>query len=331
MAKNPQTLHVVIIGGSIAGLLAGNILGTCPQIKSITIFERREQEGLRDLGAGFRLSPEVSAMIAHLTQQQPENYATWVANYRTVGEDGLILKDYPAKAWMSTWTGIYRVLKHNFESIPRCTYRHGCKVVDLTEQDLDTVTVHYTISDDLQHTALANFVVGADGISSTVRSLVDSESKRVSSGYVCYRGTADQSKLSPSTSSLFHEAGIFHWALHSQFLSYPVPPIDPTSSQPSYLINWIWYHQRVVGGTDQTCVEEDVTDPGYMRQRGFTSAAEIEAFKARAVDELPAPCHEVITQTDRAFVQEITDLLSKHTHSLNGKVLLIGDAVGGQR
>lgn len=331
MSESPRGLDVIIIGGSLTGLLAGTTLGTCPQVRSILILERSEQKSLRDFGAGIRLGEEVIEMIARLTQKQPESYATRITHSQSIDRDGLIVKRQPTNSWTSTWTGIYGVLKQQFDSNPRCIYRYGCALTSLHEETQDTVTVRYTTSDDLRRTAIANVVVGADGMSSTVRSFVDPEVGRVTAGYVCYRGTVEQSKVSISTKSLFHEAGTFHWASGSQFVSYPVPSISHIPDRSDCFINWLWYRNRIGGGLDHSFTDKDGQQHRFSLRRGSMMAAEIEALETRALAELAPPCHDVIAQTDEPFIQAITDSLSKYNYSMNGKVLLIGDAVGGQR
>jgi len=55
------------------------------------------------------------------------------------------------------------------------------------------------------------------------------------------------------------------------------------------------------------------------------------AQKAYAHETLPPQFAELVSKTTNPFIQAITDVLSPRSSYLNGKVLLLGDAVAGFR
>ena len=74
--------------------------------------------------------------------------------------------------------------------------------------------------------------------------------------------------------------------------------------------------------TDNENHRHRVTIPmGKMREEAWTSQ------KAYAQKILPAPFAEIVVKTEQPFVQCITDVNAPRAYHLNGKLLLVGDAL----
>ncbi|ETN45445.1 uncharacterized protein HMPREF1541_09276 [Cyphellophora europaea CBS 101466] len=331
MASYPDSLDVVIVGGSLAGLFAGVVLKTVPSVASITILERYEIDQLQDLGAGIRTGSEANDAILKFTGQPPEKYAAFVDAYRFISTNGGVSADQPTISWTSTWGQLYRVLRQSFDADSRCKYRHGCTLSGLTEQVSSSTVVEFQNEQGKPEILNANVVIGADGASSKVRSLMLPESKRSSVGYVVYRGLVPMEELSENLAKTYEKAGTFHWSPKSQLVSYVVPSNETEADQAKRMVNWVWYQHR----TDEA-IERLLTDKSGKRHRfslpaGGMDPNEIASIKEKATKELPAMHTELIGRTEEPFVQVVTDSLAGSNLFFDGKLLLVGDAVGGQR
>jgi hypothetical protein len=103
------------VGGSLAGLLAGVILKTVPQIETIKILERSKPEKLKDLGAGMRLGAEVVETLRECTSFPLERYAELLKTYRILGEQGEVLFENHSENWSTSWGRLFHGLRASFE------------------------------------------------------------------------------------------------------------------------------------------------------------------------------------------------------------------------
>jgi 2-polyprenyl-6-methoxyphenol hydroxylase-like FAD-dependent oxidoreductase len=327
----PDHLNIVIVGGSLAGLFTAVIIKSLPNIDSITILERYEASQLQDLGAGIRVNDEACDTLLKYTGQPPENYAASVASIRFVNKAGDTAMEQSVKMSTSTWAQLYRVLRESFDADPKCTYRHGCTLTDLVEKDPKTVMISFRDEQGQEALVNANLVIGADGASSKARSLILPESTRTPVGYVLYRGVVADSELSPTSVEIFRDAGTFHWAPSSQFVSYIVPGNEGPASASRKLVNWVWYQHKSDEDTKKMLIDKHGVQHRFALPAGGMNSQEMRHIKDKAARELPSSHAEVVGKTAEPFVQVITDSLTGSNNSLNGKLLLVGDAVGGQR
>lgn len=327
----PENLNIIIIGGSLAGLFTGVVLRSLPNVSSITVLERYQIELLQDLGAGIRLGDEACAAILQHTGQPPAKYSALLTSYRFISKDGSVSVEQPTNTWTSTWAQLYRVLRQSFDADPKCCYRHGCTLENLEEGCGSSLIVEYRDEHGRTETTVADIVIGADGASSKVQSLMLPETTRTSVGYVCYRGVVLDSDVSEDAAKLYRNAGTFHWAPASQFVSYSVPSNEGPADESQRLINWVWYQHK----TDDAMLDL-LTDKQGNRHRfslpaGGMNAREKAKITEKGRDELPAAHAEIISRTAEPFAQVVTDSLAGSICFLGGKLLLVGDAVGGQR
>lgn len=327
----PDNLNIIIVGGSLAGLFTGVALRSLPNVASVTILERYEIDQLQDLGAGMRLGEEVSNAVLKHTGQTPEKYAVLLTSFRFIAKDGSISADRPASSWTGTWAQMYRVLRESFDADPKCRYRHGCTLDNLAERDSSSVTLEFRNGQGQQETAVAQVVIGADGASSKVRSVMLPETTRTSVGYVCYRGMVPASGVSEEAAALYNDAATMHWAPASQFVSYNVPGNQGPADECPKVINWVWYQNKT-----EEAMADLLTDKQGIRHRfslpaGGMHTREKVKITEKARKELPDALAEIISRTDEPFAQVVTDSLAGSNCFLDGKLLLVGDAVGGQR
>jgi 2-polyprenyl-6-methoxyphenol hydroxylase-like FAD-dependent oxidoreductase len=119
----------------------------------------------------------------------------------------------------SSWGLIYRVLRANFDGLSsdpiphppptlegdgRVEYRAGKKVTKLSYKD-GLVTVGYVGIDGIEDSITCDFVIGADGVHSTVRSLVQAPMVKEYSGYVSWRGVVPETDVSEATVEYFRQ------------------------------------------------------------------------------------------------------------------------------
>lgn len=123
------------------------------------------------------------------------------------------------KRHTSSWGLMYRIMRANFDGLPsdpipkppptlegdgRVEYRAGKKVKELSYEK-GLVTVRYVGIDGTEDSITTDLVIGADGLHSTVRSLVHSPTIKEYSGYVSWRGVVAETDVSEETVKYFQQ------------------------------------------------------------------------------------------------------------------------------
>lgn len=209
---------------------------------------------------------------------------------------------------------------------------HNQNVTDIKERD-DGLEVFWKSSSGDEGSILADVLVGADGPSSTIRTLLAPEVQRVYAGYCALRGTVLESEVSDAAREAFCERFTFFHCRGVQILAYLIPGKDGTVEPGRRLINFVYYTNFAEGSAE---LEEIMTDRHGKRHRitlppGLTDADAWEKQRRIARELLPPQFAEIVCATQKPFVQAVTDVLSPTNEFMHGKVVLIGDALAGFR
>ena len=266
-------------------------------------------------------------------------------------KDGEIVHKEDMVQNMTSWDLAYYILRANFDGVESAyckvpervdtdghvKHLHGHKVTNVKEQG-DKVEVLFTTDDDTEGTITADFVVGADGPSSTIRSIFEPEVKRTYAGYVALRGTVPEEEVSAQAREAFSELFTFFHARGVQILAYLIPGKNGTLEPGQRLINFVYYTNFPSESLDKPSPElrELMTDVDGVWHRitmppGKTDPKAWEKQRQIAKEKLPPQFAEIVRATKKPFVQAITDVVSPNNEFLGGKIVLIGDALAGFR
>jgi 2-polyprenyl-6-methoxyphenol hydroxylase-like FAD-dependent oxidoreductase len=252
---------------------------------------------------------------------------------------------------MTSWDLAYYMLRANVDGVKsdycevpknddsgsKITHLHGHKVTGLHEKG-KKVVVHYETSEGKKGEMEADLVIGADGPSSAIRALFTPEVQRTYAGYVALRGTVREDEVSPKTLEAFKERFTFFHAKSIQILAYLIPGENGTLKPGHRLINFVYYTNVPSPSLTEPSPEfrELMTDVDGQYHRitmppGKTDPHAWEKQRKIARERLPPQFAEIVCGTKKPFVQAITDVLSLTNEYLNGRVILIGDALAGFR
>lgn len=253
---------------------------------------------------------------------------------------------------MTSWDLAYNILRANVDGnkseycdVPedndndngRVRHFHGHRVTGLWEMGTNIV-VDYETSDSKKGSITADLVIGADGPSSAIRSVFAPSVTRTYAGYVALRGTVREDAVSPSTRATFSERFTFFHTTGVQILAYLIPGAKGTLEPGKRLINFVYYtNYHAKCPTERSpefrALMTDV-DGAYHRitlPPGKMAPAQWEKQCVRAREILPIAFAEIVCATKNPFVQAVTDVLAPTNEYLNGRVILIGDALAGFR
>lgn len=305
--------RVLIIGGSMSGLLAGIMLRQ--RGWAVDIFERVGSE-LAGRGAGIVAQPE---LIAHLKAIgiDTRGLGLPMSKRKILDRSGQVIAESECPQIFTSWERVYRVLRDAF---PPEHYHRGVGL-DAFEQDAPGVTAR--LSDG--RTIEASVLVGADGLRSTVRQQCLPGIGHLYAGYIAWRGLLPENAIPPAIHREQFEQMTFCLPPGEQCLGYPVAGPDDGLSPGHRRYNVIWYRPA----DETTELRELLTDDA-----GVTHSISIPpplirkepiAAMRGAAERLLAPQFRAIVRLiDEPLLQPIYDLASPQLAF--GRVAIVGDA-----
>ncbi|KAF2015295.1 FAD/NAD(P)-binding domain-containing protein [Aaosphaeria arxii CBS 175.79] len=348
LAAKTRRLDIVIVGGSLGGLSTGIALRDLGH--NVTILERNPTELLHNQGAGIVTGGDTLAFFKRY-DRCGRQIAISSQRRQYLDKDGAMVHKEDMVQNMTSWDLVYYILRANFDGVrseycdvpaPKASHGkvkhlHGHRVTGLAERD-DKVEVSFVTVEGKEGVISADFVVGADGPSSTVRSLFEPDVERTYAGYVALRGTVPEEDVSHQAREAFSERFTFFHAKGIQILAYLIPGQNGTMETGRRLINFVYYTNFPSKSLDEPSPDlaELMTDVDGQRHRitmppGKTNPKAWEKQRQIAQEKLPPQFAEIVCATKKPFVQAITDVKSHRNEFLNGKVVLIGDALAGFR
>jgi 2,6-dihydroxypyridine 3-monooxygenase len=305
--------RVGVVGGSLGGLTAALVLRDLGC--EIDVFERSTAE-LESRGAGIVVLDETVRYFRERTELELGQLTTVTGLLRYLDRDGAVVFQEPRRYRYSAWQTIYRALLGCFG---RRRYHLGKEMAGFQQQG-DHVQVRFADGSS----AAFDLLVCADGISSHARAVLQPQARPAYAGYVAWRGTVDEGRLSRAVRDLLADSICYQVAPDSHILLYPIPALDGSVVPGRRLANFVWYRNYAGDElddlmTDRNGVRRDLTlPPGAARE------AHLREVRAVAAAQLAPQFAEVVQRTKLPFVQVIFDI--EVTQMAFGRVCLIGDA-----
>jgi 2-polyprenyl-6-methoxyphenol hydroxylase-like FAD-dependent oxidoreductase len=308
--------RALIIGGSLGGLFAGNLLRRIGW--DVEIFERSAKD-LDSRGGGIVLQPEVVEVFRRARVDIRTVELGVQSRYRTVlRPDGSTQSKHFAPQTQTSWSLVYTTLKAAFGD----PSYHQAKTLVKIDQDPEagTVTAHFEDGT----CATGNLLAGADGGNSTVRQQFWPAMRPTYAGYLAWRGLIPEDDMPRAAREILHRDFGFANNKGSHILGYLVPGEQNDFRPGRRLYNWVWYRiadERMLG---EIMIDRNGDPRGYAVPEGLLADRWVEHLHRDAQDLLPPPFREVVEATRQPFAQAIRDLASDHM--VAGRVVIIGDA-----
>jgi 2-polyprenyl-6-methoxyphenol hydroxylase-like FAD-dependent oxidoreductase len=337
-----RTLDVAVVGGSLGGLCAGIVLKTLGH--NVTILERNPTKLLQNQGAGIVAGGDtLEYMKTYDRCNRPIAVQSQARMY--LDRAGNVVHRVDMQQNMTSWDLTYYLLRANYDGfkseyceVPplrksdgRTEYRYDSKVIGVDDLE-DQVRVRYQKQDGKEEIIIADLVIGADGPSSTIRKILCPRVERTLAGYCALRGTIPEYEGSAEAKEAFQERFTFFHDDGIQILAYLIPGKNGTIEPGERLINFVWYYNFPVDSQEFADLMTDIDGERHhiTMPPGKMQSAVWEKYKQVARDRMPPQFAEVICKTKHPFAQAITDVISSKQSFMDGKVLLIGDALAGE-
>jgi 2-polyprenyl-6-methoxyphenol hydroxylase-like FAD-dependent oxidoreductase len=310
-ARRPRAL---VIGGSLAGLTAANLL--LRQGWDAEVFEQSADK-LEGRGAGIITHPELFEVVRAIGIPVDDTIGVAIDGRLAFDRSGEVIGRHALPQVVSTWGRLYVPLKAAF---PAARY-HAGYAFHHASQGRGEVTAHFANGEAVR----GDLLIGADGLRSAVRACLAPEAQPVYAGYIAWRGLVEETALSPATHrDLIPWLG-FCLRPREHMTGYPVAGFTHSTHPGERCYNFVWYRaadeERELPRlcTDADGRTHDKAIPPPLIRAG------VVADMRRAAEHLLSPQYaEVVRKTGQPFFQAIFDLESPRIGF--GRVALIGDA-----
>lgn len=309
--------RILIIGGSLGGLLAANML--LRDGHDVRIMERTPGS-LDGRGAGIVTHQALYEALVRAGLNITENLGVAVERRVVLAQDGSTQSTLDMPQVLTSWSRLYSVLKALF---PAERYQSATSL-----QSVATVggLVHASLRrDGADFTERAELLIACDGIRSNVRAQLAPHIMSSYAGYIAWRGVCDEAVLSAHTqTTLFNNFG-FGLSAGEQILGYPVAGPCNATAVGKRCYNTVWYRAADV---NSALVDLMTDGNGMHHPQGIApdkvAGLHISAMRHDARRLLAPQFAEVIEKTTQPFFQPIHDLAV--TEMAFGRVALLGDA-----
>ena len=316
--QGARDLRVVVVGGSMGGLLAGSMLyrAGC----DVTVHERIGTE-LAERGVGIATHPELHAALESLGLSIDGAYGARLEERITLGTDGSILARYHCPQIQASWGHLFGLLRSNF---PDERYISGANFTGFESRD-DGVLAHFEDGASIE----ADLLIGADGVRSTVRPQLWPDAVPQYAGYVAWRGIVDEDRLSAEWRDMLMSHFIVYLPPGEHVVAYPVAGTDGDLSPGKRRFNIVWYKLT----TAETLRQMQTDATGHYHEGGIAPHLIVPSFideiHQAAADRLPPSLAEAMTLAQGLFFQTIVDL--EVPRLVQGRVAMLGDGAFAAR
>lgn len=304
-------MKAVVIGGSLGGLFAANLLIRAGW--DVHVYEH-SRDDLIGRGAGIITHQDLFDCLGAVGVVFDESFGVDIPRRIAFDQSGTVVDTLTVPQCLTTWGKLYSLLKAAF---PHDRYHYGHTLVRI-DHDAARVTAAFTNG----ATAHGDLLVAADGIRSTARAQLAKEVRPHYAGYVAWRGLADETALSRESHDALFPNFAFSLAPREHMLGYPVAGFTRSTKPGERCYNFVWY--RPVADLETLCTDVNGRRHDMSVPPPLLDPRMVEHVRDDAERLLAPQFGEVVRKAPQPFFQAIFDVES--TRMAFDRVALLGDA-----
>jgi len=297
----------------MSGLLSGLLLQRAGW--AVDIYERVETE-LSGRGAGIVAQQELIARLRKLGLATDE-LGVQITTRKILDAEGRLTHEFNCPQVLTSWERVYRLLRDAF---PAANYHRGRGLTKFT-QNAEGVRAYFSDGETVD----ADFLVGADGIRSTVRQQCLPDVSPRYAGYSAWRALIAERDFPADVHRELFAFMTFSLPPGEQFLGYPVAGPDNDLRPGHRRYNVVWYRPA----DESAKLQWLLTD-----ERGVTHTISIPPplIRREAVSEMRADAERLVAPQFRRIVKLIKEPILQPIYDLEsprmaiGRIAILGDA-----
>jgi 2-polyprenyl-6-methoxyphenol hydroxylase-like FAD-dependent oxidoreductase len=307
------TQRALVIGGSVGGLFAANLMRSIGW--DAEVFERNPEE-LTGRGAGISTHPQLHDITKRLGIPFDDTMGIPIDTVIFLDHDGRTYDRRPTVRLMSSWGRVFRSLR---DLIPPGRYHLDKNLVGV-EQDAEGVIAIF--ADGTR--ASGDILIGADGGRSTVREQLLPDEKPNYAGYVAWRAMLDEREVPRAIHTELFEQYVYCLPPGELFLGYPVPGRNNETEPGKRAYNIVWYRPTTPERLADFCIDATGRSHGVSIPPPLIRPDVVAWIRAQTRALVAPQMAEIFERDPRPFFQPIFDLDTSRI--VFGRVALLGDA-----
>ena len=307
-----KPLRIRIVGGSLAGLFAGILLQRDGH--DVKIYER-SSSGLAGRGAGLVGQHDLFRILRAIGCEHVARVGVVARERIYFNRDGSVGEISRTPQMQISWDFLYSTVASHMTAE---SYLIGQPVAGVAE---GPESARLLFADGRREDA--DLVIGADGLGSVVRPLLNTEASNRFAGYVAWRGLIPEMAL-PREAQILLDRFAFYVTKGIHVLGYLVPGPDGGTGPGERRYNWVWYRPVAESDLEKELTAADGRTFDYSLPRGALSGERLQSLRKDALSMLPPQFAMAIEAEPQPSIQGIFDF--EATKMVSAHVALIGDA-----
>ncbi|CAK3859478.1 FAD NAD(P)-binding domain-containing [Lecanosticta acicola] len=334
-------LDVLIIGGSLGGLMSGILLKRSGH--NVRILEQAASSEREGLAAGIGLAFQVKRFFE--TEDRLKDKPMGILNSGvSIVDDNLRVRYKLALDMnLTSWDSAYYRARWNFDGhqsahcpetplAAAASEGYGEYLTGKSVQKVEDVQGRLTaFVTDAKTGATEQYsgdiVIAADGANSTLRRQLHPNLQREEPGYVIWRGTIPTSELSQDVLDKIENRPVIYPGPQTYCVIYTIPGENGSLAQGTRHINMAWYFWPSKASLEEIMTDVDghhhrsTVPKGKMRPEVWQPQVE----QARRL--LPKPLVSLVENIQSPFVSVVSSITAPNAVYFNNRLFMIGDAL----
>jgi 2-polyprenyl-6-methoxyphenol hydroxylase-like FAD-dependent oxidoreductase len=306
--------RALVIGGSLSGLFAANLLRTIGW--DVAVFERTRGD-LAGRGAGLGAQTALFDVMRRIGITLDASMWVDVHSHICLDRGGQIVCQVPLRQISTAWDRVYRALKHALP--PECY--HAGMVFERFDQTTENVVAVFA-DGSREH---GDLLIGADGIRSAVRRQLMPELQPRYAAYVAWRGVVEESEVPIPLRTMVFNHMVFCFPEGEMAFSVPMANLAHDPRRCNRRCMFVWFRPAHYETTlRQWCIDATGRSHGVAIPPPLIRSEFINDLRLSAETLLAPQITALFGGVRQPILQPIFDLETPRISF--GRVVLLGDA-----